>query len=383
MKTLMQAALLTALVLSGALAAKEIRLERLETSGRTYRKVRVKKVTPQGLFILHEGGLAQVLFEDLSPEMREAFGYDPGRQKAYREKLQAETEKRKKQAAQIRLSLPKSETAAPEKPVVDRILPRFGQEPELREEVNLRPKFHELELTAKDQGRRPSCSVFAVVSALEFQNAQVTGKAEKLSEEYLLWATRKILGLTGSHSAAAGVSSNEAEGEETPDDAGYNILEVLQALRAYGVPLQEQMRNTYGIKLDDMQEPSPGLIQEARTRRNISIHPVTGRDNAARIDNIIHVLNEGLPVVGGLGWPHWRTLRQRHVLSKQKPLEGKGHAVTFVGYTCPTGRKEDLRFTFKNSYGIRWGEGGYGFAEYEYVEKNLYGAAFLDIRKPE
>jgi len=39
-----------------------------------------------------------------------------------------------------------------------------------------------------------------------------------------------------------------------------------------------------------------------------------------------------------------------------------GHAVTLVGYKSATGRIEDAVFIFKNSYGVDWGQGGYGTA---------------------
>jgi len=51
-----------------------------------------------------------------------------------------------------------------------------------------------------------------------------------------------------------------------------------------------------------------------------------------------------------------------------------------VGYESTNGQVDGLRFVFKNSYGIRWGTGGYGFAEIEYLRRHLYDAVVLEMR---
>jgi C1A family cysteine protease len=56
-----------------------------------------------------------------------------------------------------------------------------------------------------------------------------------------------------------------------------------------------------------------------------------------------------------------------------------GHAVTVVGYENKTGAIADTVFVFKNSWGIRWGSGGYGYATYAYVLKNLTDAVLLEV----
>ncbi|NJK46179.1 MAG: hypothetical protein HC933_19695 [Pleurocapsa sp. SU_196_0] len=45
----------------------------------------------------------------------------------------------------------------------------------------------------------------------------------------------------------------------------------------------------------------------------------------------------------------------------------------------PSGKKEDLTFVFRNSYGRRWGSGGYGFVQYGYLSQHLSDALlFVD-----
>jgi C1A family cysteine protease len=132
----------------------------------------------------------------------------------------------------------------------------------------------------------------------------------------------------------------------------------------------------------DIGEPSPDIISQARTHRRFYVHLVPGDNNAARIDNIIQALNTGIPVAIGLGWPNFRTLRAGF-LSQQTPVQGAAHAVTLVGYKNAAGRVEDTAFVFKNSYGPAWGEAGYGWVTYGYLQKYLLGAALLEVQRPD
>ena len=143
----------------------------------------------------------------------------------------------------------------------------------LQAEVDLRPRFFQLELGVKNQGHRPSCAVFAIVSALEFQNAELTGKVEKFSEEYLIWAVRKSVRRLPSAAAAAPADPG---GEEYQDE-GFALAEVVAALRAYGIPLQASMPNTFGSRIESIEDPPPAIVQEARSHQRVFVHQVPGR----------------------------------------------------------------------------------------------------------
>jgi C1A family cysteine protease len=251
------------------------------------------------------------------------------------------------------------------------LLQQFGHPATVGAEVDLRPKFFQLELNVKNQGRRPSCAVFAIVSALEFQNAQLTGATQKFSEEYLIWATRKT-------AARIAPASNDADPADDADE-GFTLSEVVNALRAYGVPLQASMPNTFGRAMKAIEEPAPAVVQEARDHRRVFVHSIPGRDNLTRINNLVHALNAGVPVAVGMGWPYFRFIRSGY-LSEQKPVPGAGHAVTLVGYKSASGRLEDTVFLFKNSWGVGWGQGGYGWVTFGYLERNLGDAALLEVQ---
>jgi hypothetical protein len=197
-----------------------------------------------------------------------------------------------------------------------------------------------------------------VVSALEIQNARLNNRAARLSEEYLIWATRKSLGLDKMASKMRGDSSSGA-------DAGFALMEVVSALRSYGIPTQSEMPNTFGKGMEAIKPPPDKIINQARERGKIVAYSIAARDPATSLEYILKVLNAHQPVVIGIGWPTWRNMGSGHFLSKQKRREGYSHAVTLVGYKCESGRLEDTRFIFKNSYGVDWGLAGYGIATYE------------------
>lgn len=344
----------------------------LQAGDRVYHEVRVRKVTSRALTVLHRGGLSQIMLRDLSPEIQAEFGYSPEKEAAYL----AEQRKKEAWAKQQRKAKPKVQPSAQKAQAentspAERALQRFGQPPSIRDEVDLRPEYISLNLVTKNQGRRPSCSIFAVVSALEFQNAKLIGQPEKLSEEYLIWATRKTLGLSTVEAASFD--------PEVDADAGFALLEVVQALRRYGIPTQKQMPNTYGKSMAKIAEPSAELIQAALDRRKVHSYIVTGRDNELRIGGILHALNEGIPVVVGMAWPNSESLSQSPILSRQKPVKGYAHAVALIGYRADGGNTDNLRFVFKNSWGHRWGVNGHGWVTYEYLKKHMNSAVILDV----
>ena len=334
--------------------------------GRTvYQDVVIKSVNARTVMFIHRGGMASVKLRDLAPEWQARFGYNPAAEQASDAALQRATAERQ---AQLAAAAAKAKAAPPaSRSRFEQVLQQFGQTAELRAEVDLRPRFRELELHAKDQGRRPSCAVFAVVGAIEFLNAENTGQAEKFSEEYLIWATRRTLQRPAGPDAAR-------QGDDA--DEGFALTEVVMALRSYGIPLERSLPNTMGRDLAAVGEPPPAVVAEARARPRGSVHAVPGRDQATQLSNIIHALNAGIPVTIGTGWPRFFNMRAA-LLNSQTP--SYSHAVTLVGYRCPTGRIEDTTFIFKNSWGANWGANGYGYASFAYLSQHLHTAILLEI----
>ena len=185
--------------------------DKLTVGKNTYYKVRVNAVTPDAITIFHSKGITKVPLSKLSPDLQKAFNFDPEESANY---LQ-EQRQRSEQAIAERQRLMKAAQARSSEKESSDLLQKLNAPIELKESMDLRPRIRELSLISKSQGLRPSCAVFAVVSALEIQSARHTNRAARLSEEYLIWATRKSLGLTG---------------EETVTITGLDSVEPLQAL---------------------------------------------------------------------------------------------------------------------------------------------------------
>lgn len=340
-------------------------LESLSVGAATYRDVKIRSVNARTVVITHAGGMTSIRLRELAPEWQARFGYAPAAETAVDQAARA-------------APLPAPKIVRAKTPHTDArfemLLQQFGQPAEVRPDVDLRPAFFKLELGVKNQGRRPSCAIFSVVGALEFQNAELTGQVEKLSEEYLIWAVRKTV-----QRVARPAASPEVAPAAEDADEGFSLSEVVNALRTYGIPLQASMPNTFGRDIASIEEPSPAIVAQARAHRRVYVHEVAGRDPATRINNLVQALNTGVPVAIGIAWPNYRTMRGGY-LANQKPLAGTGHAVTLVGYKSPTGRLEDVVFIFKNSYGPDWGQGGYGQVTYGYLLNYLRDAVLLEVQ---
>ncbi len=69
---------------------------------------------------------------------------------------------------------------------------------DLPAKVDLKPQLQDFGLTARQQGNRDDCSLFAVTGVVEYEAARhLPKKGERLSEEFLIWASDKVSGQTG------------------------------------------------------------------------------------------------------------------------------------------------------------------------------------------
>ena len=342
------------------------KIDSLTAGKTTYRDVVVRSANARTLMITHAGGMASIHLRDLSPEWQARFNYDPA--------AEAVAEKAAASAPPPPPAKRPAKIAAKHGSDVDQILEQFGQTASIQTEVNLRPKFIELGLGIRDQARRPSCAIYAIVSALEYQNARLCGQAENFSEDYLIWATQKSIQRTSGQALTA-------DGATTDDaDTGFSLTEVVNALRTYGIPLQSALPNNAELSMRALRDPPPEVIQQAREHLRVFVHQLPGRDSATRINNLVLALNGGIPVAIGIAWPNYRSVRTGY-LSGQKPMQGAWHAVTVVGYHSKTGRIEDTYFIFKNSWGANWGQDGYGTVTYDYLNNYLNDAVLLEVQR--
>ncbi len=351
-----------------------LHLEVLEAPAVHYHSVVVMALTPSTVTIRHPGGIAQLPLAQLSSDLQERFGYDPEKAQAHRSRMELELATQAAAALQRDLEGKQLRQRYQSIGAVGRALARFGTRPSLRS-VDLRADFMALDIDAKNQGRQPSCAVFAIVGALEYENARVAGRIEKFSEDYLIWATRRASG----RQLGADAGGGRGYFSGTYDDIGFSLEEVLVALRAYGIPAAAEMPNVRDARMSQIQEPEASVVDSARNHRRIFSESIPGVQASVRIDNILHVLNEGVPVVVGFFWPHLRDRAEFTIRASDGPSFGQ-HAVTLVGYVSESGTRDGVRFIFRNSWGSQWGADGYGTIELGYLQRCLTSAAVVDVQ---
>jgi len=327
--------------------------------GRIYERVRVLETTPGTVTIAHAAGISQLDLATLPEALQKRFNYDPSRAEAWRQ--QANTHLRETEQLKDRATVEKFRRARLEELREASHSNSETEEPsaELRPEVDLRPIFIENNLYLKYQGPRPSCAIFAIISALEFEYAVRYGRNEPLCEEFLIWAFSK-------------------EHPDAPIDDGYHFAEILETLGKYGVASRMALPDSFATYRTG--EPSDAALEEAATRRRVQVAVVSYAGDEAP-HRIAGVLNKNVPVIIGLRWPRNSVFAHNNLLHAQKPVEDSAHAIMIVGYRTESA-DGSLVFTFRNSYGPKWGLGGYGMVSAEYLRNNLLVAFALIVPHP-
>lgn len=256
-----------------------------------------------------------------------------------------------------------------------RLLPNVDEEP-LSENyephevgitsVDLRSKFS----SVKDQGQQGSCLSFTLTSIFEYM--MKIGKREdcNLSAAFLYYTARHL-----------------DENESVVNDNGSRFHPSIKALTQYGIPLEKYCRNdsAYDTK------PSDEAYKDAETRKLIKALNVE-----CNVKDIKSALADGYPVAGSFTlYPSFNQNGAYIQMPTQNEIDDADacekerhscHAMTIVGFS------DDLQmFLVRNSWGERWGDDGYCYIPYSYIEdKKLFNfaciiteIASLDIKKGE
>ena len=237
----------------------------------------------------------------------------------------------------------------------------------LPEQVDLRAG----QTPVKDQGDRGSCAYFAVTALMEsgMKAWYADGRDPNLSEEYLIWWNKAVDGVS-----SGGDGSVTIENIRSLQRGGLLAEEYLPYHHSWFSPGMPCAR----WKSDDRTAPARCWAHQGpakSVRQN-----VTGPEDfdagfygvAAVSESIVHELAAGQAVTLSLpvnqnGW-NAVTGEAVHTSALQEECRGDknlcgGHVVLITGY--------DLNrrvFTFKNSWGSSWGDGGYGFLSFDYVD---------------
>jgi len=228
-------------------------------------------------------------------------------------------------------------------------------------EVDLQPQFDRCGLAVKNQGGRPTCSLFAVTGLAEFEwGTAQPAAATRFSEEFLAWGANDATGTAG-------------------DQAMFH--EATQALQRYGMCREDDMPYDAGSS----SLPSEAARRDARSRDSWRViwikrwniaNGLSSEQSAA----IREQLSAGHPVAVGMRWPTHPQLDE-HAQLTTAPGTGvvDGHSVLLVGYRDDASQPGGGSFKLRNSFGPEWGAAGYAWLSYDYVQQYTNDALALRV----
>lgn len=205
----------------------------------------------------------------------------------------------------------------------------------------------------QNQGQQGSCVAFSLTSVFEYVVKLNTNQMMDLSEAFLYYNSRKL---------------DAGEDFDPNLDDGTTFTSALRALSEYG--LAEESYCKYDPSLWSV-EPTKEAYDDASVRKLIKALNVERSVSAMK-----SALSEGYPVLasftlcrsfnpsanGLISMPGQDELAALADGSDQETLHNR-HGMVIVGYD------DKLQsFLVRNSWGVEWGNGGYCYVPYEYIE---------------
>ncbi len=212
----------------------------------------------------------------------------------------------------------------------------------------------------EDQGKLNSCTAHAAVTLFEYFQKRSSGKYLDASRLFLYKVTRNLLHWKG--------------------DVGANSRTTMKALALVGVP-PERYWPYDEAKVDEEPPAFCYALASKYTATEYSRIDIQGRTRDIVLQQIKANLAANRPLMFGiLSYPRcWEQAKSTGKIPFPSNFDvfAGGHNMAAVGYDDnikiknidPEGIETTGAFLVKNSYGTKWGDGGYGWLPYEYVLK--------------
>ncbi len=234
----------------------------------------------------------------------------------------------------------------------DKMMPMKLKSFFLPNQVDLRKQCPRVE----NQEQIGSCTANSSTSVVEFLYIKQGKPQPELSRLFLYYATRVWI-----------------ENDPPSSDNGAQLRDVMKALAKFGTCVE----TSWQYKPQDYaKEP------DAAAKANALQHQITKFYRLPNLRSIRNSLAEGYPCVGGFSVPEsieTRGSEMSGVVQYPGPKENfiGGHAVMFVGYD-----DKAKWLIFQNSWGTQWGDKGFGYLPYAFVD-NMLANDFWTIRDAE
>jgi C1A family cysteine protease len=198
-----------------------------------------------------------------------------------------------------------------------------------------------------DQRWSNSCVANACIKALEIKRIQKHGLAAHvdLSRLAVYYLARELM-----------------SPPETHNDEGTYVSHAFNVLRRFGVPPEAN----WPFDLDKVNTPPSFMSLRVAYLHKIESYFKIRSTGAARVTEVINCLRAGNPVVFGtnVGDNWYQHYKSKGPLVPLKPVPREDrvglHAVVIVGYV-------DGMFLIENSWGVTWGDDGYGLVSPELI----------------
>lgn len=227
---------------------------------------------------------------------------------------------------------------------------------------------YSLDVSVRDQGRRPTCAAFAGIRAIEVVLASMN-RGMDLSEQYFYYASKPSCQYSPCSDRGSWVRKgfDKSRSSREPD-----------------IPLESSCPYiTTAISGNETQIPLKLPCQQGVAR-------VAAYSKLQTVDGIYNALSINRPVIAGFKLTPNFYKNQGIISYKDSIKKGKmdshagGHAVLLVGYMKlpPKFRDEGkLCFITANSWGEGWGRGGHGCLTERWVRHYRVKNAFISVDK--
>jgi C1A family cysteine protease len=237
----------------------------------------------------------------------------------------------------------------------------------LKAQVDLRSLVPGKRWPVENQGQLHACTAHAATGLIEFMVNRAEQKSGDLSRLFLYKSTRSLMRTTG--------------------DSGATLRATFRAIQAFGLPPEDYW--PYDLTKFDA-EPNAFLYSFCDHYKSLLYTRLDdyGLTGAATCTVVKQALSDGLPV--SFGFPVYSSVGMGAdiPLPSDNDRQLGGHAVLAVGYDDHHRGQNQGSFLFRNSWGQLWGDGGYGYLPYEYVERQwaldfwtVFRKAWLNSKK--